>query len=131
MRSIFISHSNSVVPWRSSNTLRSSPRLRESLICAQTSRNFGGPSEVDFCLTSSTDVDGGAGLDDALAKDVRAAMAKARAFLLTQQSEKCGFGDEANKIPANVSYSAMAANAVIAATPKTAVGDDEAILKAR
>ena len=71
------------------------------------------------------------GLDDELRKAVDAAIAKGRAYLLTQQDAKGGFGDDTvEKMPASVPFTAMAVSALVAATPKTAVSKDEHIRKA-
>lgn len=67
------------------------------------------------------------GLDDAVRGEIAAALAKGRAFLLAQQEESGGFGDKEAQVPPNVSYSAMAATAVVGATPETEVAKDEAI----
>ncbi len=70
------------------------------------------------------------GLDAELTAKVEAAMAKGRAFLLTQQEENGGFTDRATKdMQANVAFTAMAVAGLVATTPKTAVGSDDAIRK--
>ena len=72
-----------------------------------------------------------AGLDADLRVRVDAAAAKARAFLLTQQVENGGFTDRAvEQMKENVSFTAMAAAALVAATPATKVESDPAIRKA-
>lgn len=71
------------------------------------------------------------GLDAALAKKVDAAIARGRAYLLTQQADSGGFGDDTvEKMPASVPFTAMAISALVAGTPKTAVSSDENIRKA-
>jgi squalene-hopene/tetraprenyl-beta-curcumene cyclase len=70
------------------------------------------------------------GLGPDLERDVQAALAKARTWLLTQQEKSGGFTDHgAEGMKANVSFTAMAVAALVAATPRTQVGEDAAIHK--
>lgn len=69
------------------------------------------------------------GLSAAQREQIQAAVAKARAFLLTQQDEKGAFGDKAMEIPGNVAFTAMAVTGLVAATDSKLVKDEEAIRK--
>jgi squalene-hopene/tetraprenyl-beta-curcumene cyclase len=60
---------------------------------------------------------------------VDAALAKAREALLAVQEADGSFGDPDLGVPPNVGHTAMAVRALVAATPATAVGGDEAIAK--
>jgi squalene-hopene/tetraprenyl-beta-curcumene cyclase len=68
-------------------------------------------------------------LDEALRGEIAEALADGRAFLLTQQDEGGGFGDTGAEVPPNVSYTAMATNALVGAVAPTEVREDAAIGK--
>ena len=67
------------------------------------------------------------GLDAAVGRRITDAGARGRAYLLTQQDEKGGFGDKEIQLPANVAYTAMAVNGIVAVTESIIVHRDEAI----
>jgi squalene-hopene/tetraprenyl-beta-curcumene cyclase len=69
-------------------------------------------------------------LDPALEKRVDAALGKGRQFLVAAQTPEGSFGDPAGQIPPSVGYTAMAATALVGATPSTQVASDERITKA-
>ncbi|MDA1193955.1 MAG: hypothetical protein O2894_02115 [Planctomycetota bacterium] len=74
---------------------------------------------------------GGSGFDEALRAELATSLSKARTFLLAQQEENGGVTDRAvEDMRANVSFTAMAVPALVAATPALAVSEDAAIRKA-
>ncbi len=68
--------------------------------------------------------------DGATTDAVTAAMKKGRAFLLSQMNDKGAVGDSAAKVPPNPGFTALAAGAIIGATPRDAVRNDEDIERA-
>jgi squalene-hopene/tetraprenyl-beta-curcumene cyclase len=88
------------------------------------------PSAAPHAVEGGTTPPSGVGPDADLAARIEAAQAKGRAFLLSQQGEGGAFGDTQSEVPGNVSYTAMAVSALVAASPAGPAADDAAIRSA-
>ncbi len=90
------------------------------------------PGTSPYAASPYAEIHGAAssGLAQDLVKKAETAVGKGREALLKAQDPSGAFGDPTLKMPPNVGYTAMAVEAVIAATPQREVAKDEHVGKA-